>query len=201
MKILIALSSLFMTAGSPAPAIGDYKIVKQDKVVTLYERWIQNGSGEKVRELKANFDVRSSTAKLVALLQNQYLGIKWTPHAKEYKVSATKKSNQWINYVKYSMPWPFDDQDCCLLFSVDNANQVSFSSVFSDNFPLKKNITRINNANGKWVMQDKGNGLLNITYTISTAKSKKVPAWISDPIVRNNMVETMKAFKKTLENE
>lgn len=201
MKILIALSSLFITAGSTAPATGDYKIVKQDKVVTLYERWIPIGNDEKVRELKANFDVRSTSVKLMALLQNQQQGTRWTPHAKEYKVSATAKPNQWINYVKYSMPWPFDDQDCCLLFSYDNPNQISFASTFSDIYPLKKNISRINNANGKWLMQDKGNGILNITYTISTAKSKKVPAWISDPIVRNNMVETMKSFKKTLEKE
>jgi len=201
MNLLIALSSLIMAAGSVAPASTDYKIVKQDKIVTLYERWIQAGPGEKVRELKANFEVRSNSAKLVSLLQNQQLGTRWTPHAKEYKVSPAARPNQWINYVKYAMPWPFDDQDCCLLFSVDNASQISFTSTFSDTYPLKKNTSRISKANGKWLMQDKGNGILNITYSISTAKSKKVPAWISDPIVRNNMVETMKAFKKILENE
>ena len=201
MKILIAFSSFIMTAGSATPVNNDYKIVKQDKIVTLYERWIEVEPGEKVRELKANFDVRSNPLKLVALLQNQYLGTRWTPHAKEYKISTTTRPNQWINYVKYSMPWPFDDQDCCLLFSFDNPAQVSFSSTSTELYPLKKNITRINKANGKWLMQDKGNGILNITYTISTAKSRKVPAWVSDPIVRNNMTETMKAFKKMLENE
>lgn len=201
MKIMLAISSLFLTTGSSFPTTDDYKIVKQDETVTLYERWIEQGSSEKVRELKAIFLVRSSATRLVNLLQNQQLGTKWNPHAKEYRVSLHTQPNQWINYVKYSMPWPFDDQDCCMLFSFDNANQVSFSSTNTNLYPLKKNISRINMVKGKWIMQDRGNGLLHITYIVSTAKSKKVPAWISDPIVRNNMMETMKSFKKTLENE
>lgn len=200
MKIMLAISSLFLTTGSSLLASDDYKIVKQDETVTLYERWIERDATGKTRELKAVFMARSSTTRLVSLLQNQQLGTRWNPHAKEYKVSLYPQPNQWINYVKYSMPWPFDDQDCCMLFSFDNAGQVSFSSTHTNLYPLKKNISRMNMIQGKWTMQEKGNGLLHITYTVSTAKSKKVPAWISDPIVRNNMMETMKAFKKLLEN-
>jgi hypothetical protein len=38
-----------------------------------------------------------------------------------------------------------------------------------------------------------------VTYIVSTRRSSKVPRWISDPLVRNNLFETMTAFKNTLE--
>lgn len=201
MKILLAIGSFFITSLNPASSTDEYKVVKRDNIVTLYERWIDIGSEDKVRELKADFEVRSTIPKLVSLLQNQQQGAKWTLHAKQYKISSTTQSNQWINYVKYAMPWPYDDQDCCLLFTYNNNNQINFYSIITQDFPLKKNVCRIKNIKGKWLMQDKGNGVLNISYSISTEKSKKVPSWISDPIVRNNMVATMKSFKNILENE
>lgn len=181
----------------------EFKLVRTDKGISLYERWIPNTEDEKVREIKATFIVRADVAGISRLMTSPAMGTDWNVNAKEYHVIPSGTENTWITYIKYSIPWPFEDQDCCLLYHLRKEGQyaeISFESTSHNRFPVYKNITRISGARGKWLLHDLGNGNMRVTYFISTNRSKKVPRWISDPIVQGNLIETMTRFKTLAES-
>lgn len=184
---------------------GEYKLVMKDDVLSLYERWIPGGEGEQVREIKAVFVVRSSVEAVINLITNESRGKEWNVNAGKYNVLHGGVNGGWITYTRYSIPWPFGDQDCCLSYTVhkDPGNPrigvLGFESVLHHQFPVTASVTRINGTKGKWLMEDAGNGQMKVSYIISTHRSKKVPRWVADPIVRKNLFSTMASFRSLLE--
>jgi len=189
-----------------AQSTGDFKLVKQDEVISLYERWIPAAGGEQVRQIKAIFLVQSDVAAVASLLTNQAMGTNWNTNAKVYQVLLSGATDNWITYTRYGIPWPFGDQDCCLIYHLrkdpegNRAGEITFESTLHHKFPVPDDVVRITGTRGKWLMEDEGNGRMKITYMITTDRSKKVPRWVSDPIIRNNLFTTMTTFRNILEN-
>lgn len=184
----------------------DFKIVKKQGAITLYERWLPGSKGEPVRELKAEFLVESDIQNVIRLLTNQSAGMKWNQNASVYRIAHTLNDDEWINYIRYNMPLMFDDQDCCLLYKISassllNKNKcvINFESINSPLFPSNPDLTRITGVNGQWKLEQQPNHLLKITYLISSDKSGSIPRFISDPIIHNNLFKTMESFKNLLE--
>ncbi|MGC1241633.1 MAG: hypothetical protein WA874_08595, partial [Chryseosolibacter sp.] len=51
---------------------------------------------------------------------------------------------------------------------------------------------------GKWVFTKTVEGFL-VEYYITTRPSSTLPTWLTDPIIRNNLAETLRSFSKILE--
>ncbi|WP_160716773.1 sterol desaturase family protein [Chitinophaga solisilvae] len=208
-RTMFSVAVLLLLAQSPASAHqlsdGSYKLVKQEKNIALYERWIAASGMESVREVKAVFTVKSDVRSVTQLLRSQEQGTNWNAHVKMYRVLLSSDSNQWTTYLKYKIPWPFGDQDCCLLYRFnphtagERHGEITFESTSSSLFPVTADVSRITGTRGRWLMEDTG-GSMKITYTITTNRSK-VPRWVSDPIVRNNLFSTMDDFRSILEKQ
>jgi hypothetical protein len=184
----------------------DFKVVKKQGDIVLYERWITGDKGESVRELKAEFFVKSNTENVIALLKNQPEGTKCNRNASAYKIANTFNDAQWINYIKYDMPAIMDDQECCLLYQLpssfsqqQNVHIISFESTLSPLFPVSSDVTRITGVRGQWILEQLSNENMKVTYIISSDKSSNIPRFISDPIIHNNLFKTMTNFKTLLE--
>lgn len=180
------------------PNTGEFRLVKQSESVFLYERWIEAGGGEKVREIKAVFLVHTEINNIIRVLKDPVKGKEWNVNAKHYQVMRTADEDRWISYIQYDIPWPFDDQDCCLSFH-SSGNEVSFESIDHSAFPVASNMTRISGTRGKWILENTHSGNVRVTYFITTDRSKKIPRWVSDPIVHSNLVKTMAKFKSLAE--
>lgn len=180
------------------PLAGEFKLVKQADNIFLYERWIDAPATGKVREIKAVFLVRTNIPSIVRLLKDPARGKEWNANAKDYRIMPQPEENRWISYIQYDIPWPFDDQDACLAFHYQN-NEVSFESTQNAAFPVADGMSRITGTRGKWVMENMHSGNVKVTYFITTDRSKKIPRWVSDPIVHNNLFKTMAQFKKLAE--
>ncbi len=185
----------------------DFKMIKQQNSISLYERWIKH-NGNEVRELKAEFEIRSTSIQsILSLLKNGSRGTEWNNNSKTYQVSLTKEEHVWITYICYGIPWPMDDQDCCLRYSYEPAAltassfAISFESTNYPAFPVKKDVTRITGTKGKWSIENTGNGNFKIAYQVATDKSSSIPRWISDPLVYNNLLKTIASFRSILENK
>ncbi|MBO9154013.1 hypothetical protein ACFOTA_17475 [Chitinophaga sp. GCM10012297] len=197
--IIVIMSAVFIQPlfAGKLPA-EDFKFVKQSNNVFLYERWIAAGNDEKVREIKAVFLVRASRNSLISLLKDPVKGRDWNVNAKEYRVLPLPEGNRWISYIQYDIPWPFDNQDCCLSFQ-SSESEVTFQSTRHSAFPEKDGIMRLTGTKGKWVLENMHSGNVKVTYFITTDRSRKIPRWVSDPIVHNNLIKTMTRFKTLAE--
>jgi len=183
----------------------EFKIVKKQGDIVLYERWITGSTGESVRELKAEFSVKSNTENVIALLKNQKEGTKWNMNTSVYKIVNTLNEDVWINYIKYDMPAMMDDQECCLLYQVasfsgeQNMLKVSFESTVSPLFPVNPDVKRITGVRGEWILRPQSNKSLKVTYLITSDKSSNIPRFVSDPIIRGNLLKTIESFRDLLE--
>ncbi|WP_346238092.1 hypothetical protein ABDK00_003350 [Niabella insulamsoli] len=136
---------------------GDFEWVKTEKEISVYERWVKH-NGNTVRELKVEFTVLSASAgKVIALLKDPAKGPKWNTNAKKFRIVPTANEAVWLNYVRYDIPWPMNDQDCSLKFYYNRSEltqpvcHIYFEEIKTEKFPLVKDVTRITGTKGKWV--------------------------------------------------
>lgn len=200
LNVLLISSLLFFQ--SLAGDTGEFKLVKKDNAISLYERWIPGAGGENVREIKAVFLVNTAVPAVVGLFKDQLHGKDWNANASEYKIAPATDPHHWITYIRYDIPWPVDDQDCCLLYRLRENNgsaEVVFESITDQRFPLCNKTTRITGTRGKWLLEPTPEGPMRITYIVTTDRSRKIPRWVSDPIIHDNLFRTMTKFKGLLE--
>jgi hypothetical protein len=180
----------------------DFKLVGREKQVSLFERWIPSSKGMTVRELKAVFVVHSDIPAIVELLQDERRSARWNVNADDSRILKTGAKDQWISYARYDIPWPLDDQDCCLAYQLAgdfNRTVISFRSISSRYFPVSTDVERITGVRGKWILQKEKDNNIKVVYLITTDRSKKVPRWLSDKIIHSNLYNTMAAFKAMAE--
>ncbi len=182
-----------------------FKLIKKNTHTELYERWIQVNN-DQVRELKAVFTVNSNITSVIRLIKSQENGTRWQTKAKKYIVKNTQSAMVWLNYIQYDLPAIMDDQDCLLMYTMhtpekDPADycEIEFASTTDSQFPVTEKIKRITGIRGSWKMEKQNNTSLKITYTISSNRDKTIPRFVSDPIIRDNLMKTMDNFKKQLE--
>ncbi|MEO5600976.1 MAG: START domain-containing protein [Cyclobacteriaceae bacterium] len=176
-----------------------YILVKKFQGIELFEKWDAIDSNISAREIKVVFSINTEIRSAALLLQNEIRGTKWNKNASVYKI--IKADNHWIGYIQYDLPWPLHNQDCVLQYielpSPDSLT-IAFKSVDHPLFPEQKNVDRINGTSGKWILTKKPKGI-QVEYFITTTPSKILPAWMTDPIIRNNLLSPMKEFREILE--
>jgi hypothetical protein len=195
---------------SETPALGknceidtaNFVLVKQDDGITLYERWYAVNENQHAREVKATFTVNAETDAAVALIRNESLGKKWNKNTEEYRVLPSA-GGIWFSYIQYDLPWPVSNQDCVLRYDqqyFDNSMEIVFRGTQHPAFPVQKRIQRIPEISGKWIFKESAQGI-DVEYYITTTPSSTLPTWLTDPIIRNNLIETLQGFRKILEQK
>ena len=178
-----------------------YQLVKKAKGIELYEKWYEIASNKLVREVKVAYSINSSIQAAAALIENEMKATQWNKGSNQYRI-IPKDDTSWFSYIQYDLPWPVDNQDCVLYYNVSLAtpNQIiiDFKSVEHEIFPASANITRILDVRGKWIFNATPNGT-RVDYSITTMPSPTLPRWVTDPIVRSNLIDTMDEFRKILE--
>ena len=174
-----------------------FKLVRARNGINLYERWVEIQPGLKVRELKAEFTTDAGVESLVALLKDATRAHRWMQGMEEFKVVENQGATAWTSYIRYSIPWPLEDQDILLKYQsagVKGLQTVSFQSTTHATYPEKSGVTRMKGVSGSWQFQPRSSGQTQVTYYIITKNKSSYPRWITDPIVQDNLLDTMDAF-------
>ena len=197
-----ASSPLYLTDGKKSHSDSSgYQLVKKAKGIELYEKWYEITSSQQAREVKVAYRIHASIESAAALIENEGKATQWNKGSSHYKI-IPKDDNSWISYIQYDLPWPLDNQDCVLHYTVSHSTAdqiiISFRSVEYEVFPPAKNVSRISEIKGKWVFKTTPEGT-QVDYSITTMPSPTLPRWVTDPIVRNNLIDTMDEFRNILE--
>ena len=178
-----------------------YILAKKAKGIELYEKWIDISSELKAREVKVVYTVQATMESAAALLDNEAKAIHWNKGSRLYRI-IPMDDNSWGSYIQYDLPWPLDNQDCVLQYNAYylayNNIVIDFRSVDHEIFPTLKNVSRLDKVKGRWTFKETPNGT-RVEYLITTTPSTTLPRWVTDPIVRNNLIDTMDEFRNILE--
>ncbi len=205
--LIIAILSFAVQQGAAQPlalasahSTASFKKVKQDKGITVYERWFDvQGEGRQTRELKASFMLNASHTKALATLQDCAGAKEWMQSTIQVKAIEGAGSDNWLMYIRYNLPWPLNDQDCLMRYQVvkkGGHTLVHYRSVEDSRMPPQEGIKRLWGIEGIWKFQPAGENQARVTYSILHLQETSFPRWLIDPIVRDNLMDTMVAFRE-----
>jgi hypothetical protein len=192
--VYILTLSVACNAQNCASAEGtDFQMVRSSKGIMLFERWFNYDADLLAREIKAEMIVDTPADSIVALLQDSKRINNWNRNVEEVVIKK-ESSDSWVSYYRYDLPWPVDDQDCILRYTlIDRIDSIdiSFQSIVDPEFPESKGVTRMKEVRGHWRLVKK-NDSTKVEYRITTRPNQSLPRWLTDPIVRDNLFETMR---------
>lgn len=202
MTFLVSYGAGVMVDGvASTPDTSRFELVKKADGISLYERWYEIKPNQYAREVKATFTVKAPAHAALALIRNESKGTRWNRHTRSYRIVGGN-ADVWFGYIEYDLPWPVSNQDCVLHFqrirSEDDDLHVEFKGTTHPSFPIQKRIQRIAEISGRWIFNE-NNGVIDVEYYITTTPSPTLPAWLTDPIIRDNLLETLGGFREILE--
>lgn len=181
----------------------DYKFIRNEKEISISSREIILEDGRATRELRAEFTVNTSINRLISAIKEDKLSRQWMQGIEDFSVISRSSENNWKAYIQYKIPWPLNNQDCIIDYTSivsDNGNTYTIKlNGVPSYLPKKPGIERITHLSGRWIMKRVSDKSYRVVYTIYTEQKPKYPRWITDPIVQDNLINSMSAFRELTE--
>jgi hypothetical protein len=211
--IRIILLLIFIQQVGPTVALGQsesevpFTLVKDDDGIFIYERWIsfpKSNPPIRAREVKSVFTVNSTIDDALDLLKDETKIKIWQKHVSEFKVYPINDT-LWYEYSYHDIPWPVSDQDHFLEYKLEQTKPgeaffVTFESKVNNKIsPVREDVARMTLA-GSWLFEKLGPQKIRITYRILSMPSH-IPRIFTDPVIRNNLMSTVKNYIEILEKK
>jgi hypothetical protein len=180
-----------------------FSTVREKDNITISERWKffpKTNPPVEAREVKSVFYAKTDFKEAVGLLKNEKLIQEWQSHVSKFKVFPQNDS-LWYEYSYHDIPWPVSDQDHFLVYERKYQSQdtvfVTFESIVNDKLaPVDEDADRIR-LSGSWLFE-KQKDKMRITYRIYSYPSS-IPKMFTDPVIRANMMSTIKSYIRIVE--
>lgn len=203
--LVVSCVSLKVVAQNPEV---EFVLVKKDSPVFVHERWITfpgKVPAVKAREVKGEFMIRASMYTILDLLKDESKIKIWQKHVSDFKVYPQQDTTWWLEYSYHDIPWPVSDQDHFLKYVLteqipDKQLFITFESVVNDKLaPVEDGVTRMELA-GSWTLEQVKKNQVKVTYRILSMPSH-IPRMFTDPVIRSNLMSTIKALTKLAETK
>ncbi len=182
-----------------------FELVRKDENIVVYERWItfpKSNPPITAREVKSEFYIKGNVDDALALIQDEAQIKVWQKHVSEFKVYPHTDS-LWYEYSYHDIPWPVSDQDHFLKYRIENPAQtegifITFETVKGNMIaPVRKGVSRMT-LSGSWYLKEMPDDKIKVTYRILSMPSS-IPRFFTDPVIRNNLMSTVKAYIRIME--
>lgn len=183
-----------------------FRLIKKDNNISIYERWIHFPKANpptEAREVKGEFSINSNIYAALRLIKNEKRIMDWQSHVSEFKIYLKPDTLSWNEYSYHDIPWPVSDQDHYLLYKLNVIKPgqlllITFESAANDDVaPVREDVSRMG-LFGSWRLEKISSKQIKVTYKI-VSKPSNIPKFITDPVIRNNMMTTIKSFIDILE--
>lgn len=202
--LFVFLTTSIAASGQDAEG---FVLVKSEPPIELLERWVEfpnKKPGATSRELKTEFTVNSSIQKVLKSIKDESLVKEWQTHTTDYKIYHKTDTTVWEEYSRHNIPWPLNDQDTFLEYKLREITPgseyfISFKSKVDKTVPVYENINRVELV-GSWRFTLIEPGVVKVIYRVQSAPgSTNVPRMIVDPVIRNNIVASIRSLTEIVE--
>jgi hypothetical protein len=194
---------LFVAVGFEALAQDSegFVLVKSEPPIELHERWVEFPNKKPAvtsRELKTEFIVKAPIHKVINIIRDESHVKDWHAHIRDYKIYHKPDSTVWEEYACHDIPWPLNDQDSFLEYKLNEIvpgyeYQIVFKSRVDKKIPVYDNINRVELV-GSWKFILIEPGVVKVIYRVQSAPTTNVPRMIVDPVIRNNLVASIRSL-------
>ena len=208
-RLAIFLALFFLTAFSVFSQSHEdvkFDLVREDPPIFVHERWITfpgKVPAIKAREVKSEFVINASISTMLSLLRDESKIKIWQKHVSDFEVYPLIDSVIWLEYSYHDIPWPVSDQDHFLRYEIaEKINGkllfIKFQSVIDPVLsPVRRGVTRME-LSGSWRIEQVSLQQVKVTYRILSMPSS-IPRMFTDPVIRSNLMSTVKALTKLAE--
>jgi hypothetical protein len=184
-----------------------FVLVKSDPPFEVHERWVEfPGKTPAVtsRELKSEFTTYATIYEVLALIKNEDQAKAWQSHIAEYKIYHRPDTNSWDVYSRHDVPWPVSDQDFFMEYKMtevrpDEELHINFKSRVDHKLaPVRNDANRVELI-GSWKIVQMSPEQVKVTYRIQSVPGTNLPRMIIDPVIRNNILSSIKSLKELAE--
>jgi hypothetical protein len=202
----LLLTSIVCRGQDDSPENKGFELIKEKDNISIYERWVtfpKSKPAVTAREVKSIFYANTTVEKAFALLKNEATIKQWQSHVSKFKIYP-QTDTTWFEYSYHDIPWPVSDQDHFLVYEIDENIPgekifITFESIVNKKYaPIDDDADRMTLA-GSWTYE-KSEDKVKITYRILSMPSS-IPRLFTDPVIRNNMMTTIKSYIKILEEK
>ena len=185
-----------------------FDLVKEEAPIFIYERWITfpgKVPSVKAREVKSEFLVTASIYKILSILKDESKIKIWQKHVSDFKVYPQRDTAFWLEYSYHDIPWPVSDQDHFLRYDLVEKIPgkelfLKFESTIDTKLaPVESDVTRME-LSGSWKLEQISPQQVKATYRILSMPSS-IPRMFTDPVIRSNLMSTIKALTTLAEEK
>ena len=166
--------------------------------IKIYTRNVGNSS---VKEYRGVVEVKATPSYCVAQIKDLKKYSKFmykTTHSEMVKVVS---DNEWIMYCIVDFPWPYNDRDLVMKYTVypmgKEVYKVKFYSL-DGMVPKKDGYERMHNLSGSWTFEPVVNGITRATHE-SKASTDGFPSWLVNMFILDAPKHIMPSFRTQVE--
>jgi len=193
--------SLLFAIVAIAQEPGPWELKKEKKDIKVF---VRDNPASPIKELKMKFTVEASMSAIVLLLQDVAAIPDWVYKCPEaYHLKKVSNSEE-VYYNRMDFPWPLDDRDLIVRNRMvqNPITKVVRSESFNEPtyIPEKDGLVRIPKLHLWWEFTPRGNGVVDVEYFLSSDPGGMIPAWMINLAIDQGPTQTIKAFRKTLQD-
>jgi hypothetical protein len=177
-----------------------WKLSVEREGIKIYTRVVP---GSKVKAIKVECMLNATESQLVALLMDVNSSADWVYHTKSCVLIRQVSPSELYYYSEISVPWPAADRDFVAHLTVTQDPETKVVVIngpaVSGMVPEKKDVVRINNSTGKWVITPYGIDQLQVVYTLHADPGGSIPAWMVNMFATEGPLQIFRKMKIELQ--
>ncbi|WP_297088818.1 hypothetical protein [uncultured Draconibacterium sp.] len=179
-----------------------WELVKNEKDILIYYRWIEFENGGKTREMKAEFTIDAEISKIVKQFSASENYLKWAVGIKSCDIYQTSDT-LWYTHTIMNYPWPYNKKDLVTRHYLKDINNGVVININADPdfIAVNDKIERMKNYKGFWEISVLESNKSKIRYQVISYEKPIVPRFIQDPIIQNQLIKSFVKLKKLAEEE
>ncbi|HXB95523.1 MAG TPA: START domain-containing protein, partial [Puia sp.] len=174
--------------------------LKNDKDgIKVYTRTFPDS---KFKAIRVELELETTLSRMVAVLLDVNSGADWIYGTKSSVLLKKVSPTELYYYSEVNIPWPFDNRDFIARLRVTQDSVTKVVTIdgptVADYLPPKKDIVRVTQSEGKWVITPVGKDHVRIEYTLRTDPGGDIPAWLFNLFVTKGPTESFGNLKEQL---
>jgi len=194
--ILIFCSFSPIEMNTPVYQISDgWKLDKEENGIAVYTRRPANSNFD---EVKVETSVKAPLSQVVAILEDLSIQKEWAYATKGNNLLDSKNVGHFEFQYFMDMPFPIKDKDVIIDFTrtqdFDSKIVTIVSKAIKHNEMISKDYVRLKDFQSIYTLENKSDGIVDITYHLNADPGSNMPAWIINLFTTTGPYKSMESL-------
>ncbi|MBL7856374.1 MAG: lipid-binding protein [Cyclobacteriaceae bacterium] len=157
----------------------------------------------KIKSIKASLTVRASLSELTARVMDVKSYTTWQYRIIKSEVLKNINERELIFHSEVSAPWPVSNRDMVAHLTVEQDKSTKAVTITIEGVPdfippVNKDVVRVQQSLGRWVVTPLQNGVLKVEYTFVIDPGGSIPSWLVNMAAAEGPSYTFRQFREIM---